>query len=296
MMLVGMDTQFLQNDSLVNAKFRDYISTSHERSYITVMEGIGNLNPLYFEANLAPYYLIRLKEEYKWAVELSPQILIRMRRESSFPIRTPSYMPRITYYHNLYENTGIRKQIIPFVSIIHHSNGQNGDFYLQDGTINRHSGNFSTNYLEAGAFRTQLNPGRHGQRRFYKAFLEYHFANDPHLSGQYGVFRVNFEFQLIQKLRASVGNHPTERKFQENHRLRQSVKLGWTFGEVAEAGQTLLEDRLKFEYTISYHPKMTEDMSLFIQYYYGKDYYNIYFDRNISVLRFGLMTDQLKLW
>ncbi|MCF8337433.1 MAG: hypothetical protein K9I74_05565 [Bacteroidales bacterium] len=57
-----------------------------------------------------------------------------------------------------------------------------------------------------------------------------------------------------------------------------------------------IKERLLFKYTVSYHPRIAEDMSFFIQYYYGQDYYNIFFDRNISVLRIGLMSDQLKFW
>lgn len=92
-MLIGMDFPEGTDD---NDLFTNYIAASHKRSYITLTEGFGNLNPLYFEAHLAPTYLIHLKEEHRWAVELSPQMVIRMRREPSFPIKTPSYMPRIT--------------------------------------------------------------------------------------------------------------------------------------------------------------------------------------------------------
>src|SRR6056297_2513567 len=145
MIIVGSDALSIQEDTLKRGNFTDYIETNHRRSYITLFDGLGNLDPLYFEAHLAPYYLIRLKEESKWAIELSPQMAIRMRRESSFPIRTPSYMPRVTYYHNFYEKFSMRNHVIPFVSVVHHSNGQKGDFYNEDGTINTHSGNFATN-------------------------------------------------------------------------------------------------------------------------------------------------------
>ena len=32
----------------------------------------------------------------------------------------------------------------------HHSNGQDGDFYRADGSVNARDGSFSTNYLELG--------------------------------------------------------------------------------------------------------------------------------------------------
>ena len=293
--MIGMDLP-KPDTSKGNDMFSEYIATSHQRSYITVLEGVGNINPLYFEAAVTPYYLIRLKDEKKWAIELNPKMVIRMQRETSFPIRTPSYMPRITYYQNLENPISGNKRVIPFVSVVHHSNGQNGDFYHDDGSINTSSGNFSTNYFEIGAFMTRLNNSGDGHRNFYKSYLEYHFANDPHLKGKYGFFRMNFEYQMIHQLSAYAQKKGKEREKSRKHRIRQSVHTSWAFGKVGDAGAADIKKRLNMKYTFSYHPRIAEDMSVFLQFYHGQDYYNIYFNRTINVLRIGLMTDQLKFW
>jgi len=34
----------------------------------------------------------------------------------------------------------------------HHSNGQDGDFFLEDGSINTTSGNFATNFFRTGFY------------------------------------------------------------------------------------------------------------------------------------------------
>lgn len=295
LMLIGMDVPKPEENDRGNA-FRDYIATNHKRSYITVLEGFGNVNPLYFEARITPYYLIRLKDQYRWAIELNPAGIIRMQRETSFPIRTPSFMPGITYYHNLKQKISRNKKVVPFLSLVHHSNGQNGDYYNEDGSINTTSGNFSTNYFELGAFMTNLNSDHAKQREFYKSYVEYHFAKDPHLKGKYGFFRVNFEFQTIHQLSNYAGKEGKERQSAKKHRIRQTAHAGWIFGEMGGAGPANLKKRLNFKYTFSYHPRIAEDMSVFVQFYHGQDYYNIYFDQTISVLRFGLMTDQLKFW
>jgi len=293
--LISMDIPL---DTMDNGEdvFQHYIATNHKRSYITMLEGFGNINPLYFEARITPYYLIRLKDQYRWAVELNPAGIIRMQREKSFPIRSPSYMPRITYYHNLKQKISGNKKVVPFLSLVHHSNGQNGDFHNEDGSVNTIDGNFSTNYLEMGFFMTKLNTRNTGQRKFYKSYLEYHFASDPHLKGRYGFLRANFEFQWIHQLSSYVGKRGELRQKSKKHRIRQSFNTGWIFGGLENTSSVNIEERLTFKYTFSYHPKITEDMSVFVQYYYGQDYYNIYFNRNISVLRLGLMTDQLKFW
>lgn len=289
--LLNLYAQDTENDNHI---FSNFIETNHDRSYITILDGIGNLTPLYFEAYLAPYYIIHLKTKTNWAIELSPQMAIRMRRESSFPIKTPSYMPRVTYYHNFYEKLSIQNHVIPFVSVVHHSNGQKGDFYNEDGSINTRNGNFATNFLEAGTFVTRLNDKNRNRRDYFKSYASYHFANDPNLKGMYGFFRLNFEYKLIYQLSPYHEKTGKKRVINEKHRLRQSLKAGWIFGEMNDAHAGNLKERLTIKYTLSYHPKIAEDMSIFIQYYYGQDYYNIHFNENISILRFGLMTDQLE--
>lgn len=51
-----------------------------------------------------------------------------------------------------------------------------------------------------------------------------------------------------------------------------------------------LSSRLRF----SYHPGFTDEVAFFTEAYLGRDYYNIYMNNYISVIRFGLITDKLK--
>jgi len=52
-------------------------------------------------------------------------------------------------------------------------------------------------------------------------------------------------------------------------------------------------DRLNLKLTFYYHPEFLEEVGLFVQYYHGADYYNVYFNHRIDVIRFGIMTDKL---
>jgi hypothetical protein len=53
-------------------------------------------------------------------------------------------------------------------------------------------------------------------------------------------------------------------------------------------------DRLNASLTFYYHPKFLEDIGLFVQFYHGMDYYNIYFNHQIDLIRFGIMTEILR--
>ncbi len=296
MLLLGISKVYPQPTPMAKTDLKKDIAANHNRSYITALEGFGNMDPLFFEANLAPYYLIRFREKYHAAIELSPQVTFRMYRKESFPIHTPSYIPRVTFYRNLNKLTTGSRSVTSFLSVVHHSNGQNGDFYNENGSINTDNGNFATNYLELGAFFIQQDPKTSNRQRVYKSYLEYHFASDPNLQGLYGTFRLNFEFQLIHHLNSSGKVKNDGKKDYEKHRIRQTFETEWILAGLDNVDAINIKERLLFKYTGSYHPRIAEDMSFFIQYYYGQDYYNIFFDRNISVLRIGLMSDQLKLW
>jgi len=53
-------------------------------------------------------------------------------------------------------------------------------------------------------------------------------------------------------------------------------------------------DRFNASLTFYYHPKFLQDIGLFVQLYHGMDYYNIYFDHQLSSIRFGIMTEILR--
>ncbi len=122
-------------------------------SYITAPTDIGNIEPLWFEGNLIPNFYIRVSKDSRLMGVLTPQIIIRMYQEESYPVRTPSYMPQITVYYLLSSKTEVNSLSL-FGRFAHHSNGQDGDFYLDNGDINLISGNFTTNYYEFGFIKT----------------------------------------------------------------------------------------------------------------------------------------------
>lgn len=121
-----------------------------ENSYITFPTDIGNIDKLWFEANIVPDFYIRRSRNARLMAVLTPQIIIRMYQEESFPVRTPSYLPQITFYYLLANNGHSKFQKTISLKFVHHSNGQFGSFFLPDGNINVLSGNFATNYLIAG--------------------------------------------------------------------------------------------------------------------------------------------------
>ncbi|HCO84534.1 MAG TPA: hypothetical protein DIT95_13495, partial [Arenibacter sp.] len=68
-------------------------------SFITFPTDIGNLEPLMFEANVNPSFVVRKRKDSRLMAVLTAQITIRMYNEESYPVKTPSYIPQISAYY-----------------------------------------------------------------------------------------------------------------------------------------------------------------------------------------------------
>jgi hypothetical protein len=256
-------------------------------SYITFPTDIGNIERLWFEGNVIPNFYLRKSRDSRLMGVLTPQIIIRMYQEESFPVRTPSYMPQITLYYLLNEKTNSRSFSL-YGRAGHHSNGQEGVFFFDDGSLNVKSGSFATNFFELGLIKTNINT-RFNAYQFFKSSFEIHpegFIQDE-LMGIYSPYRWYNAFSIF-KLASDENSH-------NNHKPAFSIKgeTTWMFGDYNQL-EAFSFERLNLSLTFYYHPKFLEDIGLFVQYYHGSDYYNMYFDHRLDVLRFGFMTEKLR--
>ena len=101
------------NDTIIdNISLATLAQVNQGESYITFPTDIGNIEPLWFEANLNPNFYIRTSKNSRLIGVLTPQVIIRMYQEESFPVRTPSYMPQLTAYYRLSKKTGVNSLIV----------------------------------------------------------------------------------------------------------------------------------------------------------------------------------------
>ncbi len=255
-------------------------------SYVTLPFDIGNLEPLIFEANISPSFIIRKRKDSRLMGVLTAQIIIRMYDEESLPVRTPSYIPQITAYYLLNDKRALNKHAI-FVKFAHHSNGQEGDFYNENGDINLISGNFSTNFMEFG-YIFNNHSAKFNAEKFFKTSLEIHPQNwmFEEIRRMYSGFRWHNTFSAFK---IPIGTSDTEKSAQISLKLETMIML-----DAINGWNTFDSKRFNGSLTFYYHPKFLEEIGFFVQYYHGMDYYNIYFMHQIDVLRIGIMTDILR--
>jgi len=255
-------------------------------SYVTLPFDIGNLEPLIFEANISPSFIIRERKDSRLMGILTAQIIIRMYNEESLPVKTPSYMPQITVMYLLGDKYASNKNTI-FGRIAHHSNGQSGEFYNEDGDINTESGNFSTNFVEFGYIHTSFS-NKFNAARFLKSSLEIHPQSwmFEDLQGKYSGLRWHNTFTAFK---IPLSSEAPGKKASISLKLDTMLML-----DDINNWDTFDSKRLNIGLTFYYHPKFLEDIGFFMQFYHGMDYYNIYFMHQIDTIRFGIMTDILR--
>jgi len=259
---------------------RGEVSTSEvvranlDLSYLVYPIGLSGLDPLYFEADIAPNFIVT-RPSWPFAFVLTPKIVVRMFREFSEPVKTPSYMPRagvfVWFDQTLHGN---EPELYTSLTINHHSNGQAGPFFLPDGSINHDDGDFSTDYLELALYATAST-----QRYFAwsRLALEWHvdITQTPELRGRYGLRRLHLSSTLLNELplHGSV-----------------SVELSAILDDFLHASDNSAVRVLeRFPFALRYAFMLPGiDLGFYVGYYFGHDYYNIWFDRLINVIQIGI--------
>jgi hypothetical protein len=301
---LGQEKPHFQKDILTHQRFITMVNFNRDQSYITFGQGLGNLDPLIFEAKLSPSYFVSDRGR-RWALLANPQIQIRMLNKESVPIRVPSYRFYITYFRGIsFWNRGILKNFLYddalwFFSVAHHSNGQDGKAYDSTGHLNLNSGNFAANFIQIGIASYSSIPmgNKYNSLRQIKVHAEIYPTAFPidwyttDIKGQYGFYRLFTTYSLL-------GIRRKENKNWFTNLMRNSsfeIQTGWIFDAIRGYDAVNIEHRLIVDMHYKYYPDWMSEFAFFVRYYYGQDYYNIHYETQLSVLSFGLTSNIVKM-
>jgi hypothetical protein len=297
-----------------------------ERSYIyNRMPSDG----LLFEALLAPHIFLyqgfyqRAGRVYSdppvWAtaVSFTPMVRLRMFDTESRPVRTPSYMPKLTvqlFRASLVDRSQrldspirlIALNVIPFG---HHSNGQEGCLFTDQvkvddecrdpaplpqarRTTNTTDGSFSTNYVRAElAYRhLRLADDPDGSLRGNQTCT---FALGAELHpGGYGPGAISADQKAL---------YPTFRVQPAIELSRRVIREAWyrgrfTGGVRSEYLRPTHYDVRPWAHTVeaTYTFDRVGGWGPVVRYYDGIDYYNLGFLRNIRHVQIGIVFDAIR--
>jgi hypothetical protein len=252
----------------------DVVRAALEPAYIAYPFGISGLDRLIFESNVVAHFVMN-PPDWPVALVLTPKVLVRMFYEDSSPVKSPSYMPRVAAYWWFQKE--IPRDSFGFygsLTLSHHSNGQSESFFDEQGNIRHERGDFSTNFFELSAYMI----GGSGRLFGWSALsLEWHpgFNQNPELRGRYGLTRLNFATIVLAQL-----------PWQGEINLHVSAILD-DFLKTGESALMRAIERFPISVRYIIQPPHT-DIGLYIGYYLGHDYYNIYFDRIIHTVQIGI--------
>ncbi len=256
--------------SIATARLEDsYILFSHQ------LRINDQLDPLIFEAMIAPHFRLALP----WlngVVVASPIVTLRMYDTESFPVRTPSYAPRLTAFvwPRSVRDPGAALLYASF-AVAHYSNGQEGPLLDSTGALNHRNGSFATNYVEIGVHR-----GRTIGRGFaaQSAVLQINPAGalDPPIRDRYGRNRLRFQAEWVFRMPGAGGV------------WRAQLNPAILIGPVDTLFRSGLE-RVQWSASLAVRPRPLGQLGVIVHHYWGQDYYNIWLDRRIHALRVGLV-------
>ena len=320
-----------------SAQQTDSLSQTHaefmERAYVfkNVPDGktgewFEGLIPLHipFRQNVQGIYDKVLRDEHRSHATtsgfFSVVVNLRQTRESSAPVRTPSYMPKLTFTYVNARRVGaatfprampksVRLWIVPFVPYGHYSNGQDGCLFTfqvetndvctdtstvardtVDAMVNRRDGSFSSHYMQLGVFHRRVTldsnfaMGSHlVARRYWSAGVQVR-AYQPYYwlgGGMSKELRRQYGPTRVRVLANRVTQHATGRFFGPGQ-LRVE---GYAEGILGSLNDEVSRVRLSLELARTMDKR--SGWGVFVRGYSGQDDYNLGFMRQINVIQLG---------
>lgn len=269
----------LKKENLNSAYLKQYAENS-EFSYTSPFGEIGAPTRYVLNGKLTTSYFVFAPERSRFTFVLQPDFTVRVRKEQSAGVRTPSFKFGGTL--NFRISPTIERYAYASLGFVHHSNGQDGSARNDDGTINTQTGNFSTNYLII-AYRFGSRLGNNSSYGFHHGFsFQWNkwFSYEPVLEDNYGFSRVNYDLSF-RKYPAIRPGEPETWRLQSN--------ISYAINKLNNYSIFSPEKRLNAEISFHYRfPFMRNVYLMTAAGYYGEDPYNIYFQDLYAYVRLGL--------
>ncbi len=285
----------VDGQELLATKVDEAIVSTSDRTYVSFGQGLGQyktpyklkrLNPLVFEGQISPNFFLKLSKNRNTGVAFFPKIVIRMYDEKSLPVKTPSYMPNMLFYHQirwpfqkkLYHSFKPENQLL-FITyrISHHSNGQNGSYFINESdSVNYTNGNFSSNSVEIALSWSAIDSNEIG-----KSFMN---------------GRIAYERQLdLEREQQMKNTYYYDKLTLETHIIySEKIKVYITYSFMWGTRAFGVRNSLDVFLVVKPSRRLT-NFSVFLRGYAGPDYYNIYYENKLRAMTVGIIADPLSI-
>lgn len=246
--------------------------------------------------------------------------------EPSYPVRPLNFNPTLTFVHFFQRAADIDRCNTKYIGstkykfswftidLAHFSNGQKDSAKTYNSqSLNHVSGNFSTNYLKIGLWFNQLNPKTYRSTTkglFYQWDMDLFglFGFDASQNSSYGIHRISGFLQTQSDAKHYLFRWKTMKKwtcetngdYVNNEHSNDGYK--WYFTTQFRVEPTYIigdlnnypsskKNRFSLKTTLAIYPMNWRSLGIFFQAYWGRDYYNIRYDENVSLYKLGFLID-----
>ncbi|MDB5127488.1 hypothetical protein [Mucilaginibacter sp.] len=264
---------------------------------------VQNLKPSFFGQELFQHVKTKLVGDInahfvllntpksRFFFDVSARIKVRLLSEYGEPVKSPSYMPSGNLYYRI--NRDPYKPQFLQVSYTHHSNGIRGPTLRPDGSFNRDSGKFSTDFYSLNyTIGKRIDKTNTIDNHYSTLGIELHrglFGKDAALGlpGNYGFVRVNggYIYNIAKKYADDID--PAKSAYKN----WQRIQFDFTYIADKYSGYKAsnLKKRLNASLKYYYQFPFMQNVSFIVGGgYRGQDDYNIYFEDSYAYVQFGI--------
>jgi hypothetical protein len=242
-------------------------------------------------ADLSPSFVLFSTPKSRFFAVFTPRVKIRLLDSRGAPVKSPSFMPGLTVFYRLNEDTYKPK----FLSLAysHHSNGVRGPSLNPDGSFNRDSGKFTTNFYTLTYYTgKRIDKKDLIINRYDNLGLEVHsglfgLGLSEGLKDHYGFIRVNgsrmYNF-------AKAYDDPLERG-KKAYKNWQRIQFDFTYIADKYDNYSAVDLKKRLNVSLRYYyqfPFMTGAALMFGGGYRGQDDYNQFFEDSYGYITIGL--------
>jgi hypothetical protein len=237
------------------------------------------------------HFVLLNTSKSRFFFDVSARIKVRLLSEYGEPVKSPSYMPSGNLYYRI--NRDPYKPQFLQLSYTHHSNGIRGPTLRPDGSFNRDSGKFSTDFYSLNyTIGKRIDKTNTIDNHYSTLGIELHrglFGKDAALGlpGNYGFVRVNggYIYNIAKKYADDID--PAKSAYKN----WQRIQFDFTYIADKYSGYKAsnLKKRLNASLKYYYQFPFMQNVSFIVGGgYRGQDDYNIYFEDSYAYVQFGI--------
>jgi hypothetical protein len=224
--------------------------------------------------------------------DVSTRVKLRLLKAYGEPVKSPSYMPSGSLYYRL-NRDAYHPQFLE-LSYTHHSNGIRGPTIRPDGSFNRDSGKFSTDFYSLNyTIGKRIDKANTIDNHYSTLGIEIHrglfgkSGTAEGLPGHYGFVRVNggYIYNIAKRYKDDID--PDRLSFKN----WQRIQFDFTYIADKYDGYNAFNLKKRFNTSLKYYyqfPFMQNVAFMAGAGYRGQDDYNIYFEDSYFYMQFGI--------